>query len=100
MSLAVHVAWGPSDTLWITDTLRHFIHVFDAHGAYLGRVGGFGPSPGQFSYPVACGFLEDGRLVVLERAGRCQILEVTLSDSTNGTLSGASVRRSAPSVLS
>jgi hypothetical protein len=38
---------------------------------------GFGREPGQVSYPVACGFLARGQLVVLERAGaRFQILEI------------------------
>lgn len=77
LSMANHVAWGPGDTLWVTDTLRHSISVFDSNGQYLGRVGGFGRGPGQFLYPVACGFLEGGRLVVVERgAARCQVLDV------------------------
>jgi DNA-binding beta-propeller fold protein YncE len=77
LSVASHVAWGPGDTLWVTDTLRHSINVFDSDGRYLGRIGGFGRGPGQFLYPVACGFLQGGRLVVVERgAGRCQVLDV------------------------
>jgi hypothetical protein len=78
-SLAAHAAWGPESTIWITDTLRHSISVFDARGNFLGRIGGFGRNPGQFCFPVACGFLADGRLIVLERGtARCQILEVVL----------------------
>lgn len=78
-SLAAHAAWGPESTVWITDTLRHSISVFDARGNFLGRIGGFGRNPGQFNFPVACGFLADGRLIVLERGtARCQILEVVL----------------------
>jgi hypothetical protein len=43
------------------------------------RVGGFGHGPGQFNYPAACEFLEDGRIVVLERAGgRFQIVDLDM----------------------
>jgi hypothetical protein len=78
-SMASHIAWGPANTIWITDTLRHSISVFDAQGRYLGRIGGFGRGPGQFCFPVACGFLSDDRLVVLERGtARCQIMEVSM----------------------
>jgi hypothetical protein len=77
LSMAVHVAWGPGHSLWVTDTIRHSISIFDDRGAFLDRIGGFGAAPGQFNYPAACAFLGDDRLVVLERAGaRCQILEV------------------------
>lgn len=76
-SMAVHATWGPGHTLWITDTIRHSISVFDDRGEYLGRIGGFGRGPGQFNYPVACAFVAHDRLVVLERAGsRVQVLEV------------------------
>jgi hypothetical protein len=79
-SLASHAAWGPRNSLWITDTIRHSISIFDAKGIYLGRIGGFGRQPGQFCFPVACGFLSDDRLIVLERGtARCQILEVRMS---------------------
>jgi DNA-binding beta-propeller fold protein YncE len=81
-SLAVHAAWGPGNTLWIADTIRHSVSVFDDRGIYLGRVGGFGDGPGQFNYPAASAFLAPDRLVVLERAGdRCQILEVATENS-------------------
>jgi hypothetical protein len=76
-SMATHVAWGPGNTLWITDTIRHSIGVFGSQGTYLGWIGGFGRGPGEFNYPAACAFLAPDRLVVLERAGaRCQVLEV------------------------
>jgi len=68
-SLAIDVTWGPDHTLWVTDTMRHSVSVFDEQGNYLDRVGGFGHGPGQFNYPAACEFLEDNRIVVLERAG-------------------------------
>lgn len=78
-SMAADVAWGPGETLWITDSLRHSISVFDGDGAYLGRIGGFGHGPGQFDYPSGCAFTASDRLVVLERAGaRFQVLEVAV----------------------
>jgi len=78
-SMAADVAWGPGETLWITDSLRHSISVFDGGGAYLGRIGGFGHGPGQFNYPSGCVFTAPDRLVVLERAGaRFQVLEVAV----------------------
>jgi hypothetical protein len=86
-SMAAHVAWGPGNTLWITDTLRHSISVFDARGTCLGRIGGFGRGPGQFNFPVACGFLSDDRLVVLERgSARFQILAVHVPPSDTRSL--------------
>jgi hypothetical protein len=86
-SLAGHAAWGPWNTIWITDTLRHSISVFDARGRYLGRIGGFGRGPGQFCFPVACGFLSDTRIIVLERGtARCQILEVQMTPPDQLTL--------------
>jgi DNA-binding beta-propeller fold protein YncE len=81
-SLPVHVAWGPGKSLWIVDTIRHSISIFDARGTCLGRVGGFGAGPGQFNYPAASAFLAPDRLVVLERAGnRCQVLEIAMEES-------------------
>lgn len=77
VSLPTHATWGPSNTLWVTDTLRHSISVFDAKGTFLGKVGGYGQEPGQFDHPVACAFLAEDRLAVLERAGaRIQVLEI------------------------
>lgn len=82
VSLPTHVAWGPSNLLWVTDTLRHSIAVFDAKGTFVGRVGGYGQEPGQFNHPVACAFLAEDRLAVLERAGaRIQVLEIETSRS-------------------
>jgi len=76
-SMAVHAAWGPGGTLWVTDQIRHSISVFDGGGRFLGRVGGFGRAPGQFDYPIACAFLADDRIAVLERAGsRLQVLAI------------------------
>ena len=76
-SMAAHATWGPDGTLWITDTMRHSISVFDRRGRYLGTIGGFGRAPGQFNYPVACAFLSRDRLAILERAGaRLQVLEI------------------------
>lgn len=88
-SIPVHVAWGPGETLWVTDTRRHSISAFKKNGFYLGRIGGFGRGPGQLYYPVACGFLAEDRVLVLERAGaRLQVLEINPLDvaSTNAGL--------------
>ncbi len=76
-SLAAHVTFGPGETLWILDTIRHSISIHATDGAYLGRIGGFGKGPGQLDYPAACGFLSPQRFVVLERGGaRFQIFEL------------------------
>ena len=81
-SLAMHAAWGPDNTLWVTDTVRHTISIFDSRGKFLNRIGGFGGGPGEFDYPVACAFLAQDRLVVLERAGaRCQVFAVVAGGS-------------------
>ena len=82
-SMAVGATWGPNGNLWVVDTIRHSISVFDRRGGYLGRIGGFGHGPGQFNYPVACAFLAADRLAVLERAGaRCQVLQVAVPPVT------------------
>jgi DNA-binding beta-propeller fold protein YncE len=81
-SMAVHVAWGPGDTLWIVDGIRHSIQVFDARGGWLGGIGGFGRGPGQLHYPAACALLSPDRIAVLERAGgRLQILDLDLPEA-------------------
>jgi DNA-binding beta-propeller fold protein YncE len=81
LSIAIDVAWGPEASLWVTDTARNTIEVYDESGEYRGRIGGFGYGPGQFNYPAGCAFLAPDRLVVLERAGaRVQVLALTLPD--------------------
>ena len=90
--MAVHVTWGPNETLWVTDTIRHSIGVFDHRGGSLGRIGGFGRRPGEFDYPIACAFLARDRVVVLERANaRCQVLEVEVGNRENAPGSSSSV---------
>jgi sugar lactone lactonase YvrE len=81
-SLPNDVTWGVGNTLWITDTLRHSVSVFNERGTLLGRVGGFGREPGQFAYPVGCVFLANDRIAVLERANaRCQVFEMEVPAS-------------------
>jgi sugar lactone lactonase YvrE len=81
-SLPGDVTWGPGNSLWITDTLRHSVSVFDERGTVLGRFGGLGYGPGQFAYPVGCVFLSQNRVAVLERANaRCQVFEMELPES-------------------
>jgi len=81
-SLPADVTWGPGNSLWITDTLRHSVSVFDERGTVLGRFGGLGYGPGQFAYPVGCVFLAQNRIAVLERANaRCQVFEMEMSES-------------------
>ena len=81
-SLPSDVTWGPGHSLWITDTLRHSVSVFDERGTVLGRFGGLGYGPGQFAYPVGCVFLSQNRVAVLERANaRCQVFEMEMPES-------------------
>jgi hypothetical protein len=81
-SVAAHAAWGPGNTLWVTDQVRHSISVFDSEGRYQGRIGGFGRGPGQFDYPIGCAFLAPDRVAVLERAGsRLQVLDVDVGEA-------------------
>jgi hypothetical protein len=79
--MAAHAAWGPGETLWIVDQIRHSVSAFTRQGTFLGRIGGFGNGPGQFDYPIACAFVAPDRLAVLERAGaRLQVLEVDVGN--------------------
>jgi len=81
-SLAANVAWGPNETVWVVDTVRHSVSAFEADGQFVGRIGGFGAGPGQFSYPVACEFLADDQIAVLERAGgRYQLIQLDVESS-------------------
>jgi DNA-binding beta-propeller fold protein YncE len=76
-SMAAQVTWGPGETLWVTDQIRHSVSVFEQDGTYLGNLGGYGTDPGQFYYPIGVAFLAPDRLAVLERAGaRLQVLAV------------------------
>jgi sugar lactone lactonase YvrE len=78
-SMAVHAVWGPEGNLWVTDTIRHSISIFDRRGQYRGRIGGYGSGPGQFNYPAACAFLARDQVVVLERASaRCQVITLDI----------------------
>jgi hypothetical protein len=96
-SMVSDVTWGPDGTLWVTDTVRHSISVFDTQGTYLGRIGGFGRGPGQFDYPSGCAFLAPDRLVVLERVGaRFQVLEVQVPASEHPA--GATLEQGGPGV--
>jgi len=76
-SMAAQAAWGPGETLWVTDQIRHSISVFERDGTFLGDLGGYGTDPGQFYYPIGVAFLAPDRVAVLERAGaRLQVLAV------------------------
>jgi len=81
-SLAASVAWGPNETVWIVDAVRHSVSAFESDGRFIGRIGGFGAGPGQFNYPIACEFLADDQLAVLERAGgRYQLMRLDVESS-------------------
>lgn len=76
-SMAAQIAWGPGETLWVTDQIRHSISIFERDGTYRGIIGGYGTDPGQFYYPIGVAFLAPDRVAVLERAGaRLQVLAV------------------------
>lgn len=81
-SLAANVAWGPGETVWIVDAVRHTLSAFESDGRFIGLVGGFGGGPAQFNYPIACEFLADDQLAVLERAGgRFQLMKLDVESS-------------------
>ena len=81
LSIALNVAWGPGDALWVIDGVRHSVDVFTADGRWLGRIGTFGRQPGELFYPIACTLLTPNRIAVLERAGaRLQILDLDVPE--------------------
>ncbi|MFN0152455.1 MAG: NHL repeat-containing protein [bacterium] len=81
-SLAANVAFGPGETVWVVDAVRHSLSAFEPDGRFIGRIGGFGAGPGQFNYPIACEFLADDLIAVLERAGdRLQMLRLDVETS-------------------
>jgi tripartite motif-containing protein 2/3 len=56
--------------LWVVDTLRHIVPIFDVNGKFLDYIGAFGAGPGYFAFPSAIAASDDGKIVVLERVNR------------------------------
>ena len=54
-----------SGLIYLTDTLRHMVHVLDAEGRIVREWGERGDEPGQFNFPTDVA-LEDGHVFVLD----------------------------------
>lgn len=75
------MAVSPSgDRVYVVDTggvrsSNHTVHMFDASGNSLGRIGGRGAGPGEFNLPLDCTLGPDGNLYVLDTGNfRVQVL--------------------------
>ena len=68
-SLPTSVVTTPDGRIWVLDTMRQVIKVFDGEGRFLDQVGGLGRDPGAFIYPSALATNGKDRLYVVERVG-------------------------------
>jgi DNA-binding beta-propeller fold protein YncE len=68
-SLPTSVVSTRGGRIWVLDTMRQTVKVFDGEGRFLDQFGGLGRDPGAFMYPSA--LATDGRdhLYVMERVG-------------------------------
>jgi hypothetical protein len=83
-SLPVGVITDRRGYIWVADTLRHIVPIFDPGGRFLDYIGTFGAGPGQFAFPSGIAANRDDRIVVLERVNaRLQCFEL-YKPSTEG----------------
>jgi hypothetical protein len=68
-SLPTSVVSTPDGRIWVLDTMRQVIKVFDGEGRYLDQIGGLGRDMGALTYPSALAIDGKDRLFVLERVG-------------------------------
>jgi hypothetical protein len=68
-SLPSSVATTADGRIWVLDTLRQVVQVYDAKGAFLGKFGGLGQEVGAFFFPSALATNQKDRLYVVERVG-------------------------------
>lgn len=62
--------------IWVPDRSENAVFVFAPSGALLRQVGQRGQGPGEFVNPTDVGFLEDGRVVVVDSGnGRVQFFD-------------------------
>lgn len=68
-SLPASVVATRDRRIWVLDTIRQTVKVFDAQGGYLGMFGGLGRGRGDMIYPARLATDGAERLYVLERVG-------------------------------
>ncbi|MCK5148024.1 hypothetical protein KAR48_14805 [bacterium] len=73
----VNITWNNSDRhLYVSDVLNHQIHLYNKDLERVKSLGRMGQGPGEFQYPVGCGFSSSNQLVVIERKNsRLQIMD-------------------------
>ncbi|MBI2930240.1 MAG: NHL repeat-containing protein [Planctomycetes bacterium] len=77
LAVPVGIVADKEDRVYVLDTLRHCITLFDDDGKPIGECGGEGTSPGWFSFPFSLTRDEKGRLYVCEtQQKRVQILTI------------------------
>lgn len=68
------VAVDRSGNLYVADTFKHRILIFDKQGKFLGKFGKKGKNPGEFEFPSAITVDQEGRIYVLSnKQNRVQI---------------------------
>lgn len=63
-------ALGPEGELYVVDGVRHRIVAFDSNGKTRFTWGGFGASPGKFSYPLGIAAGPEGTLYIADTGNR------------------------------
>lgn len=61
------IAIGPSGTVYVSMHHTHLVKLYSATGVQLGQIGGAGPVPGRFLYPVGVATDAAGNLYVADR---------------------------------
>ena len=85
--------------IWVPDRTTNNIRRFSASGEYLGKEGGNGEGPGEFSYLLGFKNMPDGRMAAwIEADGKGEIKDTIPipSRDTEGTPSGAQYYLFAP----
>jgi len=64
------VSIGPDDRIYVADTSKHRLVVFDIQGRYVSSISGSDLGAYSFRYPVSVAVAQDGRVYVLSRQDR------------------------------
>jgi len=70
LSRPTGVAFGPDGNIYVADTLKHRILVFDSRGAFVARISGTDLGEFSFEHPVSVAVAPDGRIYALSKGDR------------------------------
>lgn len=64
------VCIGPDDRIYVADTAKHRVVVFDLSGRYVRHISGQDLGVNAFQYPVSVAVADDGRVYILSKQDR------------------------------